>query len=246
MSRRSSSELVEVPACPVACAAIDAWMRERAGKGGARDKLALQLDGADRFIVFGSGERLWIEGRDELAQVVVAGRSLRFPVRGFFQSNLSLLGEFALRATAGLSGERAADLYCGVGLFGSFLASSFASVVCVEENAAALALAKSNLPGSGHELCAQKVEAWTKGSSASRHFDAVLADPPRTGLGAEVRAWIGRSRPPEIVYLSCDPVTLARDAKNLVGSGYELAGLELFDFYPQTSHVECHARFRLR
>jgi 23S rRNA (uracil1939-C5)-methyltransferase len=246
LSKRSSSDLVEISGCPVACPAIDEWMGACAGTDRARAMLGKRSPGDGRFIVFGREERLWLEGRDELAEVPVAGRSIRFPVRGFFQSNLSLLDAFVSAATSGLAGERAADLYCGVGLFGSFLASSFRRVVCVEENASSLAAAKANLPGQGHELHAASAEAWTRSASAAEPFDLVLADPPRTGLGPELRQWLAASRPPTIVYLSCDPVTLARDAKELVGAGYELGSVEAFDFYPQTSHVECHARFTLR
>jgi 23S rRNA (uracil1939-C5)-methyltransferase len=179
-------------------------------------------------------------------EVRVASRPIRFRLRGFFQSNLSLLDAFVREATGGLSGERAADLYCGVGLFGSFLASSFRSVVCVEENAEALELAKLNVPGKGHEFFPMAVEEWTRSESARGPFDLVLVDPPRTGLSPAVREWLSRSKPASIVYLSCDPVTLARDSRGLLGSGYDLQAIAAFDFYPQTSHVECHARFALR
>jgi 23S rRNA (uracil1939-C5)-methyltransferase len=246
LAKRSSAEIVEVPACPIACRAIDEWIRERSGTSRARDELGPRLRGAERFVVFGDERRVWVEGRDELAEATVAGRRIRFPLRGFFQSNLSLLGDFAREAAEGLSGDRAADLYCGVGLFGSFLASSFKSVVGVEENAEALALARVNVPGSVHEFHARSIESWTKSESARRPFDLVLADPPRTGMSAAVRDYLARARPPIIAYLSCDPVTLARDAKALVGAGYALDSIKAFDFYPQTSHVECHARFELR
>jgi 23S rRNA (uracil1939-C5)-methyltransferase len=61
-----------------------------------------------------------------------------------------------------------------------------------------------------------------------------------------VRQWLASARPPTIVYLSCDPVTLARDAGDLSRAGYVLQSLKAFDFYPQTSHVECNARFMLK
>jgi 23S rRNA (uracil1939-C5)-methyltransferase len=247
LARRASAELVEVVACPIACASIGKWIEGKALSSRVREELLPYLGAeAERFIVFGSGEELWIEGRDELVQLEVGGRSIRFPLQGFFQSNLSLLGTFVAEATEGLSGDRAADLYSGVGLFGSFLARNFISVVCVEENAEALAMAKVNLPGSGHEFHALSVEAWCRSESAAVGFDLVLVDPPRTGLAPALRSWLGASKPPAIVYLSCDPVTLARDARELLGSGYELAAIKLFDFYPQTSHMECYARFELR
>jgi tRNA/tmRNA/rRNA uracil-C5-methylase (TrmA/RlmC/RlmD family) len=102
------------------------------------------------------------------------------------------------------------------------------------------------VPGEGHEFFALSVEDWIRGDSAKRRFDLVLVDPPRTGLSPQVRAWLVAAKPSAIVYLSCDPVTLARDSGELVAGGYELQSLKAFDFYPQTSHVECNARFVLR
>jgi 23S rRNA (uracil1939-C5)-methyltransferase len=244
--KRSSSEIVEIPRCMVACEAIDKWIGARAGTDKAGEELGPLLGGADRFLIFGHGDEVRVEGLDELVDVEVAGRPLSFSVRGFFQSNLSLLDAFVREATEGLSGERAADLYCGVGLFGSFLASAFSHVFCVEENAEALELAKLNVPGRGREFFPAAVEEWTRSESARGPFDLVLVDPPRTGLAPAVREWLARSKPAAIVYLSCDPVTLARDSRELLGSGYELRSIKAFDFYPQTNHVECHARFALR
>jgi tRNA/tmRNA/rRNA uracil-C5-methylase (TrmA/RlmC/RlmD family) len=90
------------------------------------------------------------------------------------------------------------------------------------------------------------VEDWVRTDSAKRPFDLVVLDPPRTGLAPPVREWLAASRPRTIVYLSCDPVTLARDSGDLVKAGYSLQSIKAFDFYPQTSHVECNARFVLR
>jgi 23S rRNA (uracil1939-C5)-methyltransferase len=244
--RRSSAEVVEAPGCMVALRPIQDWIEERAGSKRAFDELSPFILGKDRFLVFGYGDEVWIEGEKGLVEVSVAGKSLRFHMRDFFQSNLYLLDYFVPDALAGLSGGRAADLYCGVGLFGRFLASSFQSLVCVEQNPHALELAKTNAAGKGNEFFSLPVEDWTRGDSARKPFDLVLVDPPRTGLTAPVREWLLRSRPPVLVYVSCDPVTLARDAGELVKGGYELQILKAFDFYPQTSHVECHARFVLR
>jgi len=79
---------------------------------------------------------------------------------------------------------------------------------------------------------------------ARGRFDFVVADPPRPGLSPEVRAWLRISPPRRLAYVSCNPVTLARDLGDLVGGGYVLEDLRLFDFYPQTSHVEAVARLR--
>jgi 23S rRNA (uracil1939-C5)-methyltransferase len=244
--RRSSSEVVEAPSCMIALRPIQDWIEERAGTSRAFEELGSYVLGKDRFIVFGYGDEVWKEGEQGVVEVEVAGKGIRFHIRDFFQSNLYLLDYFVPDALAGLSGERAADLYCGVGLFGRFLASSFKSLVYVEQNPHALEQARANASGQGHEFYDLPVEDWVRGSSARKPFDLVLMDPPRTGLSEAVREWLTKSKPPVLVYLSCDPVTLARDSGELVQAGYELQSLKAFDFYPQTSHVECNARFTLR
>jgi 23S rRNA (uracil1939-C5)-methyltransferase len=235
--RRSSSELVEARTCPVAVDPIRSWIERRAGEVPAPE------GPGGRAIAFGYGNEVWLEGRDDLVSVVVAGRPLRFRVGGFFQSNLGMLDRLVPDSLAGLSGKRAADLYCGVGLFASFLSSSFESLVCVEEDPRSIELAKENLGAGKREFHALPVEDWTRSESAARGFDLVVADPPRTGLSPAVRAWLARAAVPALVYVSCDPVTLARDSGELVRAGYALEGVTAYDFYPQTSHVECVARF---
>jgi 23S rRNA (uracil1939-C5)-methyltransferase len=244
--RRSSSDVVEASSCMVALRPIQDWIEERAGTSRAFEELGDYVRGKDRFIVFGYGNEVWKEGEQSVVEVSVAGAPIRFHIRDFFQSNLYLLDYFVPDAVAGLSGDRAADLFCGVGLFGRFLSSAFRSVVYVEQNPHALQQARANAVGSEHEFYDLPVEDWVRELSARKSFDLVLVDPPRTGLSAPVRQWLAASRPPTIVYVSCDPVTLARDSAELVRSGYELRSLKAFDFYPQTAHVECDARFTLR
>jgi 23S rRNA (uracil1939-C5)-methyltransferase len=241
--RRSSSELVEAPGCPVAARPIQEWIESRAGSSRGYEELKPYILGKDRFLAFGYGEEAWIEGERGIVEVRVAGEPIRFHIKGFFQSNLYLLDYFVPDALAGLEGGSAADLYCGVGLFGRFLAKNFNRVTCVEHNPFALDLAKQNVPGRENDFQALPVEDWVRSQGAKKRFDCVVVDPPRTGLSAPVRAWLGKSRPPILVYVSCDPVTLARDAAELLRSGYALESIKAFDFYPQTGHVECHARF---
>ncbi len=244
--KRSSSEVVEAPTCLVALRPIKEWIEAGAGTGRAYDELKAFVFDKDRFLAFGYGDEVWIEGAKGLVEVAVAGQDIRFHLKDFFQSNLRLLDSFVPDAVAGLSGDRAADLYCGVGLFGRFLAPTFQNLVCVEQNPHALGLARDNVPGKNHEFHALPVEDWVRGESARKPFDLVLVDPPRTGLAVPVREWLATVKPATIVYLSCDPVTLARDSADLVKAGYELKSLKPYDFYPQTSHVECNARFILR
>ena len=81
-----------------------------------------------------------------------------------------------------------------------------------------------------------------RGPFASGRPDAVVVDPPRDGLDAAVKEYLIAKQPPRLVYVSCNPVTLARDLKTLLAGGFKLDDLRLFDFYPQTAHVESVAK----
>jgi len=75
--------------------------------------------------------------------------------------------------------------------------------------------------------------------------DVVVVDPPRTGLSPAALRGLGALRAPRLVYVSCDPPTLARDAALLIAAGYQLDTLEAFDLFPNTPHVEVVASFKL-
>lgn len=244
--KRTSAEVVEAPGCPVAAEPVRRWIEERAGSSRGFEELKNYVVGKDRFIVFGQGQELWVEGRNGVVELPFLGRTIAFHIRGFFQSNLYLLQYLIPDVMQGLAGGSSlADLYCGVGLFSSFLAPAFERVVGVESDPYTIELARRNVPGKGHEFFASTVEDWCQGPQAKRSFDVILVDPPRTGLSATVRAWLGAKKAPIIDYVSCDHATLARDAADLRKAGYRLESLRVFDFFPQTGHVECHARFRL-
>jgi 23S rRNA (uracil1939-C5)-methyltransferase len=85
------------------------------------------------------------------------------------------------------------------------------------------------------------VEQWVSASGGAR-MDAAVVDPPRAGLSRKVREWLAAAPVGRLTYVSCNPVTLARDLADLTAAGYRLEGLRLFDFFPQTSHVESVAR----
>ncbi len=243
LSRRESNEVLAIPGCPVAVAGLDEWIGERSYSTGLRGEMAPYLGNRDRFVAFGSGKKVWIEGQHARATVEIGGQPISFPLGSFFQSNLELLERLVPAVVEGFEGGRAADLYAGVGLFGRFLAEKGSRVTLVEENAEALALARVNAKGPAHEYVHQSVDAWCRGPAARADFDFLVVDPPRTGLSPGLAAWIVERKPPLVSYVSCDPVTLARDAKALLSGGYRLESLRLFDFYPQTGHIEALARF---
>ena len=242
-TRRSSSSVLGVRTCPILAAPLARWLQEQADSPN-RPALDRILAGKDRFVAFGYQERTFLQGQDRDLTVEIRGKPLRFDIGGFFQSNLDMVEKLVPAVCSGLSGARAADLYCGVGLFGSFLKDSFEHLTCVEQEPRSLAHACANV-GKAASYAATSIEDWTKSSQAREHFDYVVVDPPRAGVSAQVRGWLVASRPSFIGYVSCDPVSLARDAGILVAAGYVVESATVFDFYPQTSHVESYVRFRL-
>jgi len=155
---------------------------------------------------------------------------------GFFQVNRFLLDELVAIVTAGRHGLVAWDLYAGVGLFSRVLARSFERVVAVETSGGDLI---NTFKGAGRRAVEATTLEFLRGAVLQRDRpELIVVDPPRAGLGDDVCALLARISPAEIVYVSCDPVTLARDLKSLTASGYQLAELHLVDLFPQTFHME--------
>jgi 23S rRNA (uracil1939-C5)-methyltransferase len=155
---------------------------------------------------------------------------------GFFQVNRFLLDELVKIVTAGRKGSLAWDLYAGVGLFSRALAGRFEQVVAVEAVAGDLV---RSFKGAGKRAVAATTVEFLRGAVVQRERpDLVVMDPPRAGVGAEVCGLLARVSAPTMVYVSCDPVTLARDLKMLVEAGYNVLELHMVDLFPQTFHLE--------
>jgi 23S rRNA (uracil1939-C5)-methyltransferase len=155
---------------------------------------------------------------------------------GFFQVNRFLLDELVKVVMAGRKGSLAWDLYAGVGLFSRALAGRFEQVVAVEAVAGDLV---RSFKGAGKRAVAATTVEFLRGAVVQRERpDLVVIDPPRAGVGAEVCSLLARVSAPTMVYVSCDPVTLAQDLKMLVEAGYNLLELHMVDLFPQTFHLE--------
>jgi 23S rRNA (uracil1939-C5)-methyltransferase len=155
----------------------------------------------------------------------------------FFQVNRYLIPVLLEEVIAGRQGAIAWDLYSGVGLFAQALARHFEQVIAVESSPASAADLAHNLQGPRHKRIAQDTLRFLK-SPPGGSPDLVLVDPPRAGLGAEVCRGLAAAVPRQIVYVSCDPATLARDLHALQPSGYRPVALTLIDLFPQTFHLE--------
>ncbi|HEY1803698.1 MAG TPA: 23S rRNA (uracil(1939)-C(5))-methyltransferase RlmD, partial [Terracidiphilus sp.] len=160
----------------------------------------------------------------------------------FFQVNRWLVDELVETVTNGLSGGLAWDLFAGVGLFARKLAEKFERVIAVE--AAATAGLEENLRGTNASALKATTLEFLQRKPKSERPDAIVVDPPRTGLGAETTALLAEIAAPELIYVSCDPATLARDLRALVGAGYAIEQVTLADLFPQTFHLETVVRLR--
>lgn len=181
--------------------------------------------------------------QNNLCTVAISDKNISFDVQGFFQSNLQVLEKTVPKIVEGLQGKNVLDMYAGCGTFSVFLADRFEKVTLVEHNRDALVYAEQNLAGKRHESFGLSGETWVKYHAqncidANGSFDAVVIDPPRSGMEKNVCQWLSKSDIPQVRSMSCDIATHARDIKFLVRGGYKLKELYLLDFYPQTGHIE--------
>jgi 23S rRNA (uracil1939-C5)-methyltransferase len=179
---------------------------------------------------------------------VESGLALEIPADAFTQVNpganrllvaaVLAFGDFA-------AGERVLDLYCGAGNFTLPLARRGVQAHGVERDAVAVAAAEANAARLGlataRFTCAPVARALGALDGA---YDAAVLDPPRAGAGDAIDG-LARLRARRIVYVSCNPATLARDVRALGAHGYRLARVQPVDLFPQTFHVEAVADLRL-
>ena len=183
-------------------------------------------------VAWDAGERVVREHAD--------GRDWSVRADGFWQVHPRAAATLVDAVVAGLDprpGERAFDLYCGVGLFAGALADRGVRVSGVEGSRTAVALAASNVPGA--RFVAGSVDRALGRLPATT--DLVVLDPPRTGAGASVLDGVLARRPRAVAYVACDPAALSRDLGRALASGWRVASLRAFDLFGMTHHVECVA-----
>lgn len=182
------------------------------------------------------------------------GHMFRVMPESFIQVNqeqMDVLYGLSLAALGDVRGARVVDGYAGIGVLSTAVAETAGEVVCIEANPIAVHMGRLNARVNGVEdrlryVCAP-VERALSTVAAESPIDAVLLDPPRAGCEGGVTGWLALAGPPRIVYVSCDPATLARDLHVLATSGpYVVECLDLVDMFPQTHHIESVVSLRRR
>jgi 23S rRNA (uracil1939-C5)-methyltransferase len=160
----------------------------------------------------------------------------RVSAGSFFQTNRHLTDKLLEIVTKGQSGQLALDLYAGAGLFSTALACDFRHIVCVEMSQTSSADLAYNRSPNGEVVQATAEQYLAR--PVPNKPDLVVVDPPRSGLGERVARLLATLAAPRIVYVSCDPATLARDLVTLLTAGYRAEQVHLVDLFPQTYHLE--------
>jgi 23S rRNA (uracil1939-C5)-methyltransferase len=264
---QKSSEIIPIPDCPVADPAIRSLLQS----GG----LIPPVD-RDRFTLYGRGDLLLGAGRSRgeitlLDRTLTLDAECFFQSNAALLEKCAA----ELRFIAEGAPSPMADLYAGVGTFSVFLGDMFSSIDLVEENPKALELARHNLrarprpPGAvpdtmvpdtvGREPVpdTKKVsgtmnrrffpmtdERWVRRAKPGA-YGFIVSDPPRQGLSPSMTQWLIEGGAPVLAYLSCEPASLARDCNKLL-KVYTIKKLYLYDFYPQTAHIESLVVFERR
>ena len=205
----------------------------RALDAGAVDSLAATVPGGARLAT-------------DSTTLTWRGHVYRVTPDAFIQVNwtqMDTLYACALRGLGDLRGAHVVDAYAGAGILAVQMASAGATVTCIERNRVAARMGVLNARVNGVEravrFVAEPAERALAQLGAERAADRVLLDPPRAGCDSGVTGWLGLAGPQRVVYVSCDPATLARDLHVLAVSGpYTVDDVEIVDMFPQTHHVE--------
>lgn len=240
-----SKEVTEIDKCLIAVEAInDDVMFSRNWKGDDRLEVAVSSSGEKNVSRGGRS----ISGPTQLHEVV-GEHTYEISPTSFWQSHSAapkVLTKLVMDLLALRPGDQVCDLYGGVGLFTAPMAEDVGDI------------GKVHLIESSHRATQDALKIFDKQKNVQVHsgrveqklplinrVDVILLDPPRTGAGEMVVKQMMAKKPRTIVYVSCDPASLARDAKQLEEGGYHLNHMVGFDLFPMTHHVECVARFSL-
>ncbi len=243
---RSSHDVVALDACPVSHPRLDELLDVVRVTGEGEVSMRVGAATGERSVwtvddgltLSGLPDDVAV-GPDAVVHEVVAGARLQVSAASFFQSGpaaAELLVTSVRAASGELADGRVVDVYGGVGLFASTVTS--AAVTVVEGSESACTDAAVNLSGRQATIVHSAVERWQP-----TRADLVIADPSRSGLGRGAVTVLAGTEANRIVLVSCDPVSLARDAGLLRECGYEHVDSTVYDLFPNTHHVEVVTAF---
>jgi 23S rRNA (uracil1939-C5)-methyltransferase len=227
---------------PALDAAWRGYQTRKAGKRETRKQGSGERKGVDTRRVslrVGTDGALQSAGGAALT-IQVLDRAFRVSPESFFQVNTPMAAQMVqhLLSHLPLSSQAVAlDVYCGVGLFSAFLAPRVSRLIGIESAPSACDDFAVNL-ADAHNVTLYRAPAEQALAQIKPPIDLMLVDPPRAGIGQAVVAQILRLAPTTLAYISCDPATLARDARQLLAGGYQLLHSTPFDLFPQTYHIE--------
>ena len=229
--KKNSNELCEIEKCPLLVDSInEAMMNGDILKAARVNMFSNNSQGKYIQVPVFAGDNQ-ISYSKERVSITINKHKYSVSAKVFFQSNPLLLSKLIDYVVSKIDSDSVMDLYSGVGTFSAFLPKG---TIAVEKQRDCLALSKINAPDA--ISFTGEVENWGKKNKES--VDIVVVDPPRTGLYESVPKLLKKFNAKKIIYVSCNPVTLARDVKALEDLGYKTQEIKVFDFYPHTHHVE--------
>ncbi|MFE8701546.1 23S rRNA (uracil(1939)-C(5))-methyltransferase RlmD [Cytobacillus sp. FJAT-54145] len=208
------------------------------------------INGQKTSLIFGN-ETMVLEGNDFI-QETLGNLQFELSARTFFQLNpvqtVRLYNE--VKEAAGLTGtEKVVDAYCGVGTIGLWVADKAGEIRGMDIIPESIDDAKKNASRHGIKHAKYEVgraeQILPKWAKEGWKPDVMIVDPPRTGLDQQLLNTILKVKPKKIVYVSCNPSTLAKDIAVLAGK-YKVEYMQPVDMFPQTSHVECVTKLFLK
>ena len=229
---RSSNSVIPVETCPISAGGVNRYLSQKKTESNE-----------EKISVFGKENWFSTEMDNEEIHIKLNGKKVYFNSKLFFQSNVSILPQLQNYLVNHVEGETLIDLYSGVGLLSSMVEDKFSKIIAVEINKNVQQYIEKNI---FRELkfYPMSIEKWISNKKTGKKADTIILDPPRTGLTKPVRRFLNRSQVNKIIYVSCDPATMARDLKDITADKYIIEDIKLFDFYPQTSHMEAVAVLR--
>ena len=243
--RRNSRDLIAIDHCPILTPELDDTLqRVRSEIDWTKfwpDKGAIDAACGDGQSVSLHSDEAGLQA-DEIS-FSAAGEKYQFAADVFFQGNKFLVDKLIETAVGDVSGDKALDLYSGVGLFTLPLARRFKRVTAVEEYGPATEYSRKNASTFDNIQIVEKPVGRFLAEYSKDNVDFALLDPPRSGTEKQTVLDLIRIRPKVVSYVSCDPSVLARDLRRFRDSGYRVDSITAVDLFPQTHHVETIVRF---